>query len=78
MGENPGARVEHSLKRWEPEALWGWDGGMANWYVFSIIPKAGVQSQCMNQALMVFSSLMDSSKECCIAHTLDDTEDNNV
>lgn len=61
MGENPGARVEHSLKLWEPETLWGWDGRMVNQYVFSIIPKVGVQSQRMSQALMAFSSFMDSS-----------------
>lgn len=51
---------------------------MANQYVFSIIPKAGVQSQHMSQALMAFSSFMDSSKECCTAHTLDDIEEKDV
>lgn len=46
--------------------------------MFSIIPKAGAQSQRMSPALVVFHCFMDSSKEYCIAYSLDGTGDDSV
>lgn len=50
MEENPGARVGHSLKPWEPEVLWDWDSEMANQACWASFPKAGVQSQLTSPA----------------------------
>lgn len=50
MEENPRARVEHSLKPWEPEVLWDWDSEMANRARLASFPEAGVQRQLMSPA----------------------------
>lgn len=57
------------------QSLWRWDGEMVKQAHLASFPEAGVKSQLTSPAPVAFSSFMDSSKECCTAHTLDGTED---